>query len=118
MKTLDLTKLKSWMDQKKPDLTLINVLSEEDFEKSHIPGSHNIPVDRDDFVQAVERVAGGKDSTIVVYCASFDCDASPKAAKQLDEAGFTNVYDFDGGMKEWLKAGYDVARKTIAKATR
>jgi rhodanese-related sulfurtransferase len=36
-----------------------------------------------------------------VYCASIDCHSSTDAAKKLDQAGFTNVYDYRGGAKAW-----------------
>jgi len=108
MKTLNANELKSMLDRDE-DLTLINVLGEEDFRRAHVPGSSNIPVDRENFVSEVERLAGGKDGTVVVYCASHDCEASPKAARRLDEAGFAHVYDFEGGIKEWMKAGFEVA---------
>ncbi|MCG5516796.1 MULTISPECIES: rhodanese-like domain-containing protein [unclassified Ectothiorhodospira] len=45
------------------------------------------------------RVAGGKDRKIVVYCANFDCDASRKAAAKLDNTGFTDVLDYEGGTR-------------------
>lgn len=110
MKTMNAHELKRWLDQDK-DFTLINVLGEEDFERAHIPGSRNVPVDRDDFERQIERMAGSKDETIVVYCASHDCEASPKAARKLDEAGFREVYDFEGGIKSWMEADYDVKRE-------
>lgn len=109
MKTLSAEELKRMRDTQE-DMVLINVLSEEDFQKVHIPDSENVPVDRRDFAEQVEKLAGGKDRTVVVYCTSFDCEASPTAARKLDEAGFINVYDFAGGLQAWLKAGFDVAR--------
>ncbi len=92
------------------------MLGREDFERAHIPGSENVPVDRDDFAERVEELVSDKDDTIVVYCASFDCEASPKAARKLDGAGFSNVYDFEGGIKEWMKAGHEVNRPAESKA--
>ena len=116
MKPLTVDQLKAWMDKKK-DFVLVNVLGEEDFRRAHIPGSHNIPVDRDDFTEEVERLAGSKTGTVVVYCASFDCEASPKPAKKLEEAGFANVYDFEGGIKEWRKKGHEVERAEEAEVS-
>ena len=84
---------------------LINVLPPDQFEEQHIAGSVNIPVADDNFVERVQQQAGGKDKPIVVYCASEACDASPKAAKKLEDAGFTNVYDYEGGTKAWYVAG-------------
>ena len=87
---------------------IINVLDEDHFQEEHIPGSINIPLSSDEFVQRVEQEAGTKDRKIVVYCASFECDASPKAARKLDEAGFSNVLDYEGGTKDWKEAGHDI----------
>ncbi|MGE0352835.1 MAG: rhodanese-like domain-containing protein, partial [Gemmatimonadales bacterium] len=103
MRTIQANDLKRLLDQNQ-DLILVNVLSRKEFEKDHIPGSHNIPKDEKDFVQQVEKLAGTKDRHIVVYCASKDCQASPTAAKKLTDAGFRNVTDFEGGMAEWKKA--------------
>jgi rhodanese-related sulfurtransferase len=87
------------------DFVLINVLPEETFRDQHIPDSINIPQDQDNFADQVETAAGGKGAKIVVYCGSFDCDASTKAARKLDEAGFTDVYDYEGGVKAWRESG-------------
>lgn len=90
------------------DPLVINVLDQSEFEKHHIPGSKNIPLKSGDFSQRVEEAAGSKDRSIVVYCASKQCDASDKAAEQLERNGFTNIYDFEGGMKDWEDAGLPV----------
>lgn len=91
------------------EFTLINVLDEDAFSTNHIPGSINIPVNRDDFVQTVENEVADKDAHVIVYCASTDCDASFKAAEKLDAAGFTNVYDYEEGMAGWRDADNLVA---------
>lgn len=87
------------------DFVLVNVLSNEDFKKDNIPSSINIPADDPEFEKKVREVAGSKGRPIVVYCASFECKASPTAARKLDKAGFRNVYDYEGGMKDWNEAG-------------
>jgi len=107
MKTLTTGQLDE-LREKQKDLALINVLSEEDFQKAHIPGSENIPLQSADFIRQVEHRMGGKDKPVVVYCASTQCDASPKAAQKLEEAGFTDVYDYEGGTQAWREAGREV----------
>jgi len=92
-------------------INLINVLDREEFEKAHIPGSINIPGNRNDFVEQVERRVSSRDEPVVVYCASVDCQASPKAAKRLESAGFTDVYDFEGGIRGWRDAGQPVEHR-------
>ena len=84
------------------DFVLINVLSPADFRDRHIRTSVNVPVADEGFVETVERISGSKQRKLVVYCASSDCDASPKAARKLEEAGFEDVYDYEGGSADWF----------------
>lgn len=93
--------LEKMNEERKEDFVLVNVLPRESFRKAHIRTSINIPHEDESFVEDVTKVAGGKDRTIVVYCASKDCDASPKAARKLDEAGFERVLDYEGGTRDW-----------------
>ncbi|REK18771.1 MAG: rhodanese-like domain-containing protein [Planctomycetota bacterium] len=85
--------------------TVINTLAPENFAQTRIPDSINIPQDQDDFAERVKEAAGGLEKPVVVYCASEQCQSSAKAAEKLDEAGFTEVYDFEGGAKAWREAG-------------
>ncbi len=103
MKTLTRDELKRMNEQDHEDFVLVNVLPPEAFRKQHIRTSVNVPVKREDFAEVVESIAGDKDRKIVVYCANFDCDASPKAAKKLEDAGFKRVYDYEGGTEDWFE---------------
>ncbi len=86
---------------------LVNTLPRDQFETTKIEGAVNIPESESDFVEQAQKQAGGKKKTVVVYCASTECDSSTKAAKKLDEAGFTDVLDFESGSEGWSKAGLD-----------
>ena len=108
MRTITAKDLQAKIDAQE-DFVLLNVLSAEDFEKAHIPGSLNVPQKRESFVQDVEKLVTDKSRTVVVYCASRDCSASPQAAKKLEDAGFKNVVDFEDGLAGWRLAGYQVA---------
>lgn len=107
MQTLQREELKQMIDNGE-SFYLINVLDHDAFRQAHIPGSYNIPGADKNFVSEVKKTVGDEDATIVVYCASFDCTASPTAAKKLDQAGFRRVYDYEGGIKDWQEAGYPV----------
>lgn len=104
MQTITTRELRRMQDRRE-DFELINVLPEESYREAHIPGSLSIPLNDANFVEAVKRTAGSKDRRIVVYCASETCDASPKAAEKLEQAGFSNVADYEGGVKQWQEAG-------------
>lgn len=107
MKILSCSDLKQMLEDQQ-DFMLLNVLSETSFRKAHIPNSQNIPVSEAGFVERVENVLRGKDKDypIVTYCAGIHCNASKDAANLLIEADHTNVSAFEGGMEEWLEAGY------------
>lgn len=107
MKTLTKEKLKQMIDDHE-DFVLINVLAEEYFDQEHIPGSVNISVKQEDFVDKVKARLPDKSKKVVVYCASFECQASTAAAKKLADDGYQDVYDYEGGIKEWKEAGYEL----------
>ena len=109
MQTLTTPKLQE-MTQQYGNLAVINVLPEDDFRKEHIPKTKNVPLGLDDFEERVEKIAGSREKPVVVYCASVDCEASPKAAKKLEEAGFSKVYDYEDGMRGWKEAGLRVEK--------
>jgi rhodanese-related sulfurtransferase len=84
--------------------SLVDVLSEEDFEKGHIPSAMNVPLD-DQFEQHARTALPDQDELIVVYCASNSCQASPKAAQRLEQLGYTQVIDYSDGKADWKEAG-------------
>lgn len=96
------------------DFVLVDVLSPMSYQRAHLPGAINIDVHEGDFVTKVEEQIPDKDTEIVVYCASFDCQASPTAAKKLSEAGYENVLDYAGGLKDWAKQGHDLEGEEAA----
>ncbi len=84
------------------NIQLIEVLEEEEYNKAHIKGAINIPLKK---IGTEAKQNYNTDDEIVVYCSDYDCTASPTAAKKLDSLGFSNVYDYEGGKKEWKEAG-------------
>lgn len=95
-------------DDPKAGYALVNVLDATLYERDHIPASINIP--QDDVDEFEERF--DKDKDIIVYCASPDCDASPKVAEALSKRGFKHVYDYENGMSDWRMAGHKVEGKS------
>lgn len=108
MRTMTTTELHEWLARDE-DFTLVNVLPPENFEHKHIPGSVNAPVGADDFVDSVEdEVGGDPNAKVVVYCANESCDASSKAARELEAAGFGQVWDYEAGIEGWEAAGHEL----------
>jgi len=115
MKTISAEELKEKIDAKE-DFVLVNVLSKESYEARHVPTSINIPVDE------VESRASSelpdKNKEIIVYCASKTCLASPRAAKKLEEMGYTNVTEYEAGIAGWQDAGYEFEEGSNKKVTK
>ena len=84
---------------------LIDVSPKAAFGENHIPGARNVPLDADDdagFVAGVAlKASGSKTRKVVVYCAGPACDASSRGARLLVAAGFTSVFDYEGGLAGW-----------------
>ena len=101
MKNITAHELKHMLDKSK-NIMLLNVLPEASYHDCHIEGSVNInyKIDIEDSMHNID-----KDQLIVAYCASYSCNASSNAARKLEELGFTNVYIYEGGMKEWRELG-------------
>jgi rhodanese-related sulfurtransferase len=85
------------------DFVLLETLAPRSFERGHLPGARNLPVDR--IRTGAAALIPRLDSEIVVYCASFQCDASTKAVTLLERLGYTKVFDYHGGKADWKEAG-------------
>ena len=104
--------LKGMMD-KNDDFILVDVLSPVSYEKEHIPGSINIPL------EDIEKKATNlleMDKMIVVNCGSFQCTMSLQAAEILTKLGYKDVWCFEGGLKYWKDAEFPIECSKYAEA--
>lgn len=103
MKKIDRIQLQQQM-QNRPALTIIEVLPREDYEKFHIPGALNVPLDAQ-FEANIQRAAPDKEAPVAVYCANTQCPASERAARKMESLGYRQVYDYEAGKEDWRSAG-------------
>jgi rhodanese-related sulfurtransferase len=89
------------------EFKLVEVLPEESFKSGHIPGAINIPLEK---LETLAKEYLKKTDTIVVYCASYTCQASTKAAKKLLEMGYEKTLDFKAGKQGWRHAGFELEK--------
>jgi rhodanese-related sulfurtransferase len=85
-------------------VALIEVLGPDQYEQGHLPGAMNVPIG-DQFDEAIQQAVPDKDQEVVVYCASQECQASPKAARRMDGLGYQHVHDYEAGKADWKTAG-------------
>lgn len=86
-------------------IQLIDVRTPGEFAEGHIEGTVNYDFYAADFAQKIGKL--DKNRPVMVYCAAGGRSAS--AAGQFKKLGFAKVYDLDGGMGAWKKAG----KKTV-----
>jgi len=100
--------LRKSMDSGALDVTLVDLRSQEEYEREHIIGAINIPAYKDKDTSdygAVERIVGAfgklpKDKDVVVYCYSIPCMTGRKVGKILAERGIY-VKLLGVGWNEW-----------------
>ncbi|RBP37710.1 rhodanese-related sulfurtransferase [Roseimicrobium gellanilyticum] len=88
-----------------PNLLLLDVRLPEDFAEGHLPGAVNQCVYEMVFLPELEKQQLAKDRPIAVYGAAESSLESQVAAEKLERAGFTNVFDFRGGLAAWVAYG-------------
>jgi thioredoxin 1 len=87
-----------------PGAQLVDVRSPEEYKEGHLKGSLNINVQSDAFAAEVAKL--DKKKPVMVYCRSGR--RSAMAQGKLEEMGFTEVYNLDGGITDWQSAGKPV----------
>jgi rhodanese-related sulfurtransferase len=101
IRTITAEELKGKMG-KNNGLTVINALDKETYDDCRITGSINIPLNvLKDRVKDWDR-----NKEIVTYCAQETCPVSREAFEILASMGFTNIYAYEGGMREWKQKGF------------
>ena len=94
--------LKNLLDSGKMP-TIVEALPKKYYEAEHLPGAINIP--HDEIQAKATHLIPDKDGTVVVYCASAECRNSHIAAEALRHLGYTSIYEYAEGKKDWKEAG-------------
>lgn len=92
---------------------LVDVRTLEEFQGGHIDGALNY--DWNDATFAENISALDKSKPVLVYCRSGS--RSSDAADYLRDNGFTQVYELEGGLTSWERAGMPVSKSDEAVVT-
>ena len=95
---LDFARLRQSASEKP---VILDIREKEEYEVSHLLGARNVPPGN-----PVGSLELPQDRTIVCYC-SVGYRSSEMAA-QLQEAGYTKVYNLEGSIFEWVNTGRKV----------
>ena len=84
-----------------PNAQILDVRTPQEFAGDHIENAKNINWLNADFATNAATLNNTK--PVFVYCKAGS--RSNKAAAKLEEMGFTNIYDLQGGILKWEAAG-------------
>lgn len=82
------------------DLVIIDSRKKPEFSKGHIEGAINL-LNTTMQREALEGACPNKAAPIVFYCNGERCLRSSDAVRKAMEWGYSNVFWFRGGWKEW-----------------
>lgn len=85
---------------------VIDLSSQQDFDKGHIAGARHVVMSQ--FDPENKELAKVRDLPVAVYCKTGNI--SPKAAARLVKAGFRQVYWLGGGLAAWRQADLPTTR--------
>jgi rhodanese-related sulfurtransferase len=108
MRTINREKLKQMLEGKQP-VEIIDVHSEPEFRSGHLPRAINVPLGGG-FEQAIKSRVPDKKRPVVVYCCNMTCHDSETAAVRLEEIGYRNVFEYQGGKDDWCQGGEELTR--------
>ncbi len=84
----------------------LDVRTPGEFAEGHIEGARLIDFQSGNFENEIATL--DKNATYAVYCRSGN--RSGQAVKVMQDAGFTNVFNMNGGVIEWANAGLPLVR--------
>ena len=89
---------------KQPGAVIVDVRTPQEFAAGHVEGAINIDVEAPTFDAEIAKL--DKNATYTVYCHSGR--RSGLATDAMGKAGFTHVYDLQGGFADLANAGATV----------
>jgi len=87
-------------------LQIIDVRTPQEFAEGHIKSAKNINVQSATFTTDITALDKGK--PVLVYCRSGK--RGLKSANKLMKAGFTKIYNLEGGILKWKSEGFNVVK--------
>jgi rhodanese-related sulfurtransferase len=95
-----------------PDVQLVDVRDAAETAAGFIEGAHLIPLDA--LRANPDAALPNRDARIIFVCAKGI--RSMTAAKLAERLGYANIYNVDGGLSAWTKAGLPLATANRAAA--
>lgn len=88
------------------NVVLIDVRTEAEFNNGHIENAVNIDYYNEHFTDELNKI--NKDKKVMVYCKSGGRSAG--AVTILEQNGFYNIVELDGGYLAWIEADLPIKK--------
>ena len=99
---VDVNTVQDWRNR--DDVVLIDVREDWEYAEGHIPGSILIPLG--EVPNRLNEIPG--DKTVIAVCRSGN--RSGQATNFLQQQGFNNVHNMQGGMIAWSQADFEIEK--------
>lgn len=86
---------------------VVDVRSNDDFNKGHIINAINIPLER--LEQDSKKLAKYKEKPVIIYCRTGQ--TSQKACKHLEKENFNFIHNLRGGLMTWERDNLPLSSK-------
>ncbi|MEP0366519.1 MAG: rhodanese-like domain-containing protein [Cyclobacteriaceae bacterium] len=86
------------------DLQLIDVRTPQEYDAGHIKNATLINIQDPEFESKMNQL--NKEKPVMVYCAVGG--RSSRAVALIKDMGFSKVYNYKGGMKDWAASGMEM----------
>jgi rhodanese-related sulfurtransferase len=108
VKVIEAEEARVIIEEKKgsPGFVILDVRTAGEYADGHIEGAANIDVKSESFRDEVGKLDRSK--TYIVHCHSGR--RSETAVKVMEEMGFTDIYEMQGGILSWQDAGFPVTK--------
>ena len=111
-KRLNPQELHQWMEINK-EFYLIDTLTNDHFNKIHLPKAANACVYEVTFIDQVKDITGDTEAEIVLYGAGGESRDADTAAGKLDQEGFRQIYVLEGGLDAWRSEGLELEGEAV-----
>jgi rhodanese-related sulfurtransferase len=96
--------LQKWNES--PDFVILDVRTPGEYNEGHIEDALNIDFYNDGFKSDLRKLE--RDKAYLIYCRSGN--RSGRTLDMMQQLGFKEVYNIEGGMTKWLHRNYPVVQ--------
>ena len=104
--------LLSWKEKEK-HFFLIHTLTNNQFQKVHLPGAQNACVFEVTFLEQIHSITDDKTTLIVLYGSSERSMDALTAAEKLHNEGYQQILILKGGIESWRALGYPLEGESV-----